>query len=783
MGGEMLFCLNENWSFRKEGDSSKKVNLPHDAMQTEKRDPYCRNNKQSGFFPGGKYIYEKHFNLDKSDIGKCIEIHFKGVYQNSDVVVNNVKFTGRKYGFVPFTIDISDAVRAGENTLIVNVDNSLEPNCRWYSGSGIYRSVQLEIRDKCHIKRVNIETLSINPAVVRIIAETTLNCEIAVDIYDNEKMIISGNIGEFTIPNPKLWSAEHPFLYTCLIRTNTDERKILFGIRKLEWSANTGLLINNEEVLLRGGCIHQDNGVLGACIYPDSEERKVRILKEAGYNAIRCAHNPASFELLNACDKLGMYVLDEAFDMWYIPKNYHDYARYFQTEWKKDIFTMVENCKNHPSVIMYSIGNEVSETATKKGVETCKQLADYVRSLDSTRPVTAGINVLLNVYARAGFGVYKDKGDYKAKPLEPVNKKIKEKKTGSAFFNSMIQKLGPLMFLVSKGRKGDKASKGAAKSLDILGLNYAASRYDYDVVKYPERMIVGAETIIKELPYNWERVKKHKAIIGDFAWAAWDYLGEACIGDWTYHSYKGLPLLAGSGAIDITGKIGAEAYFQQVVWGLRTKPFIGIHPLNHAHEIPSKSAWRFTDCIDSWNWQGYEGVQAIVEIYSNSEFVRLSLNGKEIGTKKVKKFRTLFKTKYQNGILMAEALDSNKKVISVHSLVSGSIETILSVRPDKRSIYANGIDLCFIEIEFTDKGGNIKPFIEEKVELEITGPAVLAGFGSALAKTDEVFDKQYHNSYRGRTIAVLRAGYKTGKTIIEVKSSGVQSVTLEIEVQ
>lgn len=409
-------------------------------------------------------------------------------------------------------------------------------------------------------------------------------------------------------------------------------------------------------------------------------------------------------------------------------------------------------------------------------------LTDFVHSLDNTRPVTAGVNVLLNVYANMGMGVYKDKGDYKPEPL-PRKGGYKEKKTGSAFFNAMAQKLGPLMFFMSKGSKGDKACLGAANGLDILGLNYASSRYDEDAAKYPDRMMVGSETMVADLPYNWERVKKHPQVVGDFVWSAWDYLGEACIGDWTYHSYKGLPLLAGQGMIDITGKPLASMYFMQIVWGLRKKPFIGVRPVNHANEAPSTGAWQFTNAIDSWSWQGYEGTKATVEVYADAAAVRLKLNGMEIATKPVKKYKAYFKLPYQPGTLTAEALDEQGKVVSSHCLTTAGVETVLTVKPEKKVLRANNQDLCYLPIEFTDNAGNLKPYVEQRVEIDVSGAAALAGFGSALCKTDEVFDKNYHDSYRGRALAVLRAGNAPGKAFITVNSTGMEPVTVEVEVK
>ncbi|MBR2044618.1 MAG: DUF4982 domain-containing protein [Agathobacter sp.] len=777
----MIVDFNQGWKFCKEGERAIEINLPHDAMLLERREAACRNGENSGYFPGGKYIYEKQFEIEKDKIGKSFILHFEAVYQNAKVYVNDELVGAHRYGYTPFDVDISEAVHAGENTIRVTVDNSLEPNCRWYSGSGIYRDVTMHIREKNHISQVHIETVDIHPAMVKIDVKNTQESDVVVEIYDGGTRVASGKPGVIEIPNAKLWSAETPFLYTICVKTATDNRVFKYGIRKLEWDATKGLTINGERVLLRGGCIHHDHGVLGACEFYKAEKRRIRILKEQGFNAIRMAHNPASQILLNICDEEGMYVMNETFDGWYIPKTYHDYARYFEKGWKDDVTAMVESSRNHPCVIMYSTGNEITETASECGVKVCRELTDFVHSLDTSRPVTAGVNVLLNVYANMGIGVYKDKGDYKPEPL-PSKGKYKEKKTGSAFFNAMANKLGGLMFFMSKGPKGDKASMGAANALDVIGLNYASSRYEEDIQKYPERLMVGSETMAADLPYNWERVKKYPRVLGDFVWSAWDYLGEACIGDWTYHSYKGLPLLAGQGMIDITGKPLAAMAFMQVVWGMRTVPYIGVRPLNHATETPSTGSWQFTNALDSWNWPGYEGTKATVEVYADAAQVRLKVNGIEIGTKPVKKYKTMFKTTYVPGKLTAEALDAEGNVISEYSLNSGAKGCKLSALPEKMVLKANGTDLCYLPIEFTDDSGLLLPAIEQDVEISVSGEASLIGFGSALCKTDEVFQGTKHSTYRGRCLAVLKATRKPGSAMITIRSKGVADVQIELQV-
>lgn len=754
--------------------NGKPVTIPHDAMLAEQRDRSCPNGINSGYFPGGKYIYEKKFLFKEENIGKKAVLHFECVYQKCDVHLNGKLLCAHKYGYTAFDVDISPAVKAGENNLRVEVDNSLEPNCRWYSGSGIFRPVTLLIDE---LDAPQIVTKSYDPAVIEVTADAEL-----VEIYDKETMVASGVPGKIVIPDAKLWTAETPNLYTCVIYSNGRNQRTVFGIRQLTWDAKQGLCINGTRVLLRGGCVHHDHGVLGACEFYDAEYRRISILKGNGFNAIRMAHNPASQITLDICDRLGMYVMNECFDGWYVPKTYHDYSRWFDEEWKNDLAAMVNASYNHPSVIMYSHGNEVSETATKKGAQTARMLTDFIHSLDTTRPVTAGVNVLLNVYANMGMGIYRDKGEYKPEPL-PVTKGYKEKKTGSAFFNAMTNMLGDLMFFMAAGKKGDTASRGAADGLDVLGLNYAASRYDEDVRNYPTRLMVGSETMARDLPYNWERVKKYPQVLGDFVWSAWDYLGEACIGDWTYHSYSGLPLLAGQGMIDITGKPLASMYFMQVVWGVRKQPFIGVRPLNHAHEKPSSGAWQFTNAIDTWTWHGYEGTKAVVEVYANAAKVRLELNGTQVGTKPIKKFKTLFKLPYSPGTLTAVALDEYGKEISRHSLQTGGKKVKLTASADKQVLKADGQSLCYIPIEFTDENGELIPYIEQPVSVSVAGAAKLQGLGSALCKTDERYDSTTFKSYRGRLLTVLRAGTISGKVTLHISSDGVLPVVLELDVR
>nr|WP_294714181.1 glycoside hydrolase family 2 TIM barrel-domain containing protein [uncultured Gemmiger sp.] len=749
-------------------------------MLEEPRQKNCHNGKDCGYFPGGKYSYEKHFAVPQEYPEQKVSILFEGVYQNAVVYLNGEPVAKHRYGYTEFTADITGKVREGENFLRVTVDNSLEPNCRWYTGSGIYRPVSLIIKPKNAVKPVKIRTVSLHPAVIEVATETE---NASVEIWDGETCIAKGAPGTIPLPEAKLWDAEHPNLYTCVVKTSDDEEKFPFGIRTLTWSAQNGLCVNGNTVKLRGGCIHHDNGILGACGFAEAEERRIRIMKKAGYNAVRCAHNPASRALLDACDRLGMYVMDEAFDGWFTPKTYHDYSRIFESAWREDLSAMIQKDYNHPSVVLYSIGNEVTETACEQGVQTAEQMTALAHALDNTRPVTAGINVLLNVYNQKGIGVYKETESYKPEPLPPKKQEEKKKESGSAFFNMVMQHLGPLMFYMSKGKKGDAACRAVAEKLDILGLNYAASRYEEDCLTYPNRIMVGSETIIGELPYNWEQVKKHPAVIGDFAWAAIDYLGEAGIGQMIPQDTPGLPIAAGSGAIDLTGNITAESYFQQAVWSLRKAPYLGVRPVNWNGRKMTGSAWRMTNAVESWTWPGCEGQKATVEVCSDAEFVALYCNDTLIGKKRTKKFRAIFKLPYRPGTLKAVALDKSGNALGETTLQTAGQKTRLHLSPEKTTLRADGQSLCFIPITLTDAAGIWKPCANAKVHLEIEGPAALQALGSAATQTDETYLGSSHTTWLGRALAVIRAGTEPGKVRVTVTAEGYEPQYVDLTVE
>ena len=754
--------FNDNWVC-----NGQRVTLPHDAQILEKRAPDASNGGH-GYFPGGIYTYEKVFTAPTEWKGKKILIEFEGVYKNSTVSLNGQAIGGHQYGYTTFTVELTGLHYGGENTLTVVADNSKLPNSRWYSGSGIYRPVWLYVgsENRIEYRGVKITTLFLSPAKVRV--ETQATGEVTVEILDGDTVVASGagKSCELEIPNGKLWSEETPYLYTARVTCGEDTVEETFGIRKIEWSPK-GLFINGKKTLLRGGCIHHDNGILGAATYDESEWRRVRILKEAGFNAIRSAHNPTSRALLDACDHYGMYVMDETFDMWYNRKNPFDYGCDFESHWEEDTAAMVERDYNHPSVILYSIGNEVAEPAEKKGLEYGEKQVALIHSLDNTRPVTCGLNLMILSRAAKGQGIYQD-GQQKTSAPEK-QKKEEKVKNGSLAFNIMASLIGTGMNKGGNSPKVDAIAAPIINTLDIAGYNYGSGRYPLEEKQHPERIIFGSETFPQDIYKNWQQVKAHPYILGDFMWTAWDYLGEAGLGAWSYTG--GMPfnrpypwVLAGAGVIDICGTPDASCRYASTVWGLEKAPRIGVKPVNHPGVRVSKSVWRGTNAIESWAWQGCEGNKAEIEVYSDAAFVELFLNGKSLGKKKLKEMKAVFKTRYAPGTLTAIALDEAGKEISRSSLVSASGEARVAVVPEKKS--AKPGEILYVPVEIVGENGVVESNADKRLTVTVTGGELLA-FGSANPCTEEQYHTGSFTTYYGRALAVVRAGQQ-GKVTVSV---------------
>jgi len=786
--------FNLGWKFYKEGDESGSitVDLPHDAMIHETRDPEISggySGSAGACFPGGLYIYEKAFMVQEDWQGKFVAFEFGGIYRNSKVFINGHEAGGRPYGYSRFFVNADPFLDYGkENTIRVVADNSQQPNSRWYSGSGIYRPVHMIVASKTHIDLdgVKVSTLSYDPA--KILVETRTNGgEVHVEILDGEHVIASGtgNSLELTIENARLWSEDAPNLYRCRAALLEDGKVVdevveSFGVRKVEWSAK-GLFINGKNTLLRGGCVHHDNGVLGACAYDKAEERRVQIMKEAGYNAIRSAHNPVSQAMLEACDKFGMYMIDETWDMWYFHKSKYDYASDFEEWYLEDIKAMVDKDFNHPSVIMYSLGNEVSEPYQERGVALTQEMVKFIHELDSNRAVTAGINLMLIFLASKGKGVFKEEGGtaFDEKP----GKKKKQKASGSLFFNMLVSVVGPVMNKMANSKKADMVTSPCLDALDIAGYNYASGRYPKEGKVNPDRVIFGSETMPHHIAENWRMVRKYPYLVGDFMWTSWDYLGETGIGAWSYDGsgfMKNYPwLISGTGAIDILGNIDASAKYAAVVWGLEEKPYIGVRPVNHPGKKVTKAMWRGTNAIESWAWKNCEGNKAVVEVFVDADKVELFINGKSIGTKKVKAFKTLFKTKYQPGKIKAIAYDEQGQVLYESELNSASGEISIELNPEDTEVRQG--ELVYVNVALVDEKGVVESNDDRKLTVAVDNGKLL-GFGSANPKTEERFDSGSYTTYFGRALAVVQAA-NAGEMAVRVSGEGLDPGEVKIPVK
>ena len=645
---EINIC--DNWLFYRGRTPDKKttVNLPHDAMITERRGPNAPSGTAGAYFYGDVYTYEKELDAPKEWSSKRIVIEFEGAYCKTTVYVNGEKVGFEPYGYTNFYFDISDYLKYGEKNVIkAQVDNSEMSNSRWYSGSGLYRPVKLHIleKDGIELNGITVITKSIDPAVVCVntVVSDSFSGEVSVEIQKDGVTVANGfgTGAEIEIPNAKLWSEDTPELYTAKVTakngdTVVDEVCETFGIRSLSWSKE-GLFVNGKRVLLRGGCVHHDNGILGAACEPDAEYRKVRIMKENGYNAIRSAHNPCSKYMLEACDRYGVYMVNEAYDMWFVHKTPHDNADYFDTTWKTTVKNMVEASRNHPSVIMYSLVNEPSETSSKRGLEVEKNMYNFIKQLDSARMVTIGLNPILATAAVVGATAGYTKDNFKEDKYDENGRVILDKKkkvktvNGSFIFNMAFGFFGPMMNYMPANALTTRVVKPIENYVDVLGYNYGFGRYRGDMRR--GKLIMGSETLPMDIYRNWKAVRKHRGCIGDFMWTGWDYLGEVGAGGWSYVNdgmmmMKDYPyLIADAGAIDLIGYPGAECRYAATVWEQTSKPVICVKPVNHPGVEPMKTMWRGTNAVESWSWKDCTGNDAEVEVYTQAAMVELFVNG------------------------------------------------------------------------------------------------------------------------------------------------------------
>ena len=721
---------------------------------------------------GGTGGYRKIFKISETEPSERKLLYFEGVYMESEIWLNGKKVFYHPYGYTSFYCDITELCNPSgqENVLAVKVKNEGE-NSRWYSGSGIYRHVWLVTTGRLHLHEwgvfVTTEIFSGNRAKVNVAVDVSNQSDkntdavLHVTIRNDKGEVVGEDTSTCTlnedrtetvyqsilVDKPQLWSMDTPVLYTADIKLLSDGiykdvLSIPFGIRSISFSAKEGFLLNGVPVKLKGGCVHHDNGLLGAVAIDRAEERKVELLKANGFNAVRCAHNPPSEKFLDACDRLGLLVIDEAFDQWQKPKNKNDYHRFFN-EWSEiDLASMILRDRNHPSVIMWSIGNEIQERSDSVGVEIAQKLKSIVKKYDATRPVTAAIN------------------DYWDNPTLKW-----------------------------------EASFNAFAPLDVCGYNYMWWEYENDSKSYPERIIYGSETTAMERAVNWDLVEKYPNIIGDFIWTAIDYLGESGIGhainvnkgsknppqflDWPWFN-------AWCGDIDICGYRKPQTALRDILWGNKKIAMLVHLPIPEGQE-ERVSYWGWPDEESSWNWKGNEGKEMNVKVYSRYSSVRLYLNDMLLGEKSIvgeglDKYSAQFKVKYIPGILKAVGVDAGVEREECILITSG-IPVEIDVKADRSILQDTKNDLSYVRIELVDKEGNIVSDQDCKVELSISGKGRILSAGNACPTDMESFRSLSPMTYKGRALAILqpKGGKGCMRLTIKTEKYGKKTITINVE--
>lgn len=799
-------AFDKGWICYQTGKEENKfpVTIPHDAMLLDDKSEISPSGVNNGWYEARDYTYENTFFVPDSYKEEKVIFEFEGVYRKATVYINDVKVGYQDYGYIGFYVAPQEALKYGQdNHMKVTVINHDQPNSRWYSGTGIYRPVWLYLLPMQHIALdgIRITTLDYKQPKIKVCASLVnengrqdnheKTDSAVVEILDQGKVIAQKSCKvnvlfadeietEFDLPKAKLWNAESPYLYECRITYGQDVQSENFGIRVIECNPTVGFQINGERVILRGACIHHDNGLLGACAYDFAEFRKIKLIKQGGYNAVRSAHNPCSKSLLRACDELGVYMMDEYADMWYIHKTKNDYAAMVEDNYKEDLKRIVEKDYNHPSVIMYSTGNEVAESAQERGIKLCGELTKTLNELDPTRPVTCGINIFFNFLSSMGFGVYSDK-----KAEQAVENVKKKKAVGSEFFNTLAGLFGSdFMKFGATLYPCDLKTKDSFANMDVAGYNYGICRYQHDLKKYPNRMIVGSETFCSDAYRFWNEAKENPRLIGDFVWSGMDYLGEVGIGSWEYKEYaprfdngKGW-VSAGSGRIDLTGKELAEMKYTRVAFEL-DKIGMAVIPVNTAKEKHSPSAWKMTNAVESWSWTGCSGRKTKVEVYARAASISLYINGKCVGTQSPKNdCKTVFHVKYEDGELMAVAYDEQHDVIAKTRLFTAQKETVLTLEPETTNLKLNQ-DLCYVRMRYTDKNGVLKPMTRSNIEVEVENGELL-GLGSACPFYTYSYLGNVTDTYYGEAMAIIRPT-REGKMSVHAKSEyGTSDLAVDV---
>ncbi|WP_343517680.1 glycoside hydrolase family 2 TIM barrel-domain containing protein [Sphingomonas sp.] len=771
--------LSQDWLFHR-GDVAggerprlddlrwRKVVVPHDWGIMDRPDgsppfdPKAVAGQDSGYLPGGKGWYRRHLTLSAAEAACMARLKFEAVYMDADIWLNGEHLGRHRYGYTAFAFDLTGKLRAGRNVIAVRVNHE-DPSSRWYAGSGIIRPVTLELSSRVHLDpdsifvatpvatqqrgvvsvRAAIANRSNEPARVELISRVVSRAGKVVGEAREVRSVAPGGRDEgvqtLELARPSLWSPDAPNLYTLVQQVRVggelaDERRTRFGLRTITIDARQGLRINGAPVKLRGGNIHHDNYMIGAAGAPNADRRKVRLMKAAGYNAIRNAHNPASQATLNAADELGMLVIDEAFDAWTKSKRDRDYARFFAENWAQDIDSMVRSGRNHPSVLFWSIGNEIPEQGAPEGVATARQLAERIRQLDPTRPVTQAVSI------------------------DPPQ------------------------------------SRAQSAVLDVAGYNYRAHLFEEEHKRLPEQVMYTSESVSKDAFSYWRTVETNPWVIGDFVWTAVDYLGESGIG-WMGYSQDWQKLgpypwhLAYCGEIDATGRKRPAAYYRQILWKTGIDPIAafvrqpaGTEDLPDRFFFPIKPPhldWSLEDVHPSWSWAGQEKKPLEVVVYSEFPEVELTLNGKSLGRKAVglaTRYQALFTVPYEAGELVAIGYREGRPA-GRWTLRTAGDAARADLSSDRRQLPADGEALAYVAIELKDAAGT--PLYaragDRRVRVRVSGAGTLAGIGNGDPRDAASFQSGERSTFHGRVFAAIRAGNKPGPIVIEVEADGLPS--------
>jgi beta-galactosidase len=706
------------------------VDLPHDWSIELERDPTSVTGSDGGYFPAGVGWYQKRFAVPDEWRGKTVVIEFEGVYTNAEVWLDEHLLGRHPYGYTPFRFDLTPHLDASEHVVRVLVNNACQPNSRWYSGSGIYRHVRLWLGDPLRVEPYGVWVTTPHEDTVHVRTsvanghDTERELELQSRV-DGRAVVTAATIPaqstleiaqELHLPQPRLWSpgAPHLFLLETELRVDgeiVDAAATPLGIRTIEFTPGSGFRLNGEPLELRGGCVHHDHGPLGAASHDRAEERKVELLKANGFNAVRCAHNPPAPAFLDACDRLGMLVIDEAFDCWRNGKHVSDYHVSFDDWWRRDLDAMLLRDRNHPSVIMWSIGNEPVERGRPEGTRIARMLADHVRSVDPTRPVTAGIN-----------------GGHDEWPW---------------------QQLDDLF-----------------AALDVCGYNYRAAEY----ANNRDRVVYGSESVAGEAFEHWTSVHEHDHVIGDFVWTAFDYLGEAGIGR-THFDGDDAPLLAeypwhiaNCGDLDICGFKRPQSHYRDVLWRRGEPLFIAVHAPGPE---PSVSYWGWPDVWPSWTWPGHENEPFRVDVYSVCESVELLLDGASLGTKRPERCISTFEVPYRPGTLRAVGSGP----AAACELRTAGEPARLRLTPDRDAIRVG--DLSFVTVEVVDDDGCVDPNANHAISFTVDGDGVLAAVGNGDPESTERYRGNRCRAHRGRCLVVLRSRGDAGELRLRAEADGV----------